>query len=235
MLDYLSNEFVSGGFSMKRIHRLILMSNTYRQSSADPVTPATKALIAEKDPENKLLWRFSRQRLESEELRDAILSASGKLNLKAGGPSVTVPVSPELVGALYKPTQWMVTRDAAEHNRRSIYLFSKRNLRLPLLETFDQSDALLSCARRESATHAPQALELLNGDFTNQQAEALAERLKTEAGPDPRQQVTLAYRLVTGNAPTAKEMAVAVAYLKDQPLKRFALAMFSINAFLYLN
>jgi hypothetical protein len=129
----------------------------------------------------------------------------------------------------------VVTRDSSQHNRRSIYLISKRNLRLPLLETFDQADSLLSCARRESATHAPQALELLNGDFTNQQAEALAGRLKTEAGSDPRQQVNLAYRLVTGSAPSAKEMAVAISFLKDQPLQRFALAMFSINAFLYVN
>ncbi len=235
LLDFLANEFVANGFSIKRMHRLILLSNTYRQSSADPVTAGRKALIAEKDPENKLLWRFSRRRLESEQLRDAILTASGKLNLELGGPSVMVPVSPELVAALYKPTQWVVTRDPAQHYRRSIYLISKRNLRLPLLETFDQADALLSCARRESATHAPQALELLNGDFTNQQAEALAERLKTEAGSNPRQQVNLAYRLVTGSAPSAKEMAVAISFLKNQPLERFALAMFSINAFLYVN
>ena len=235
LLDYLANEFVANGFSVKHVHRLILLSNTYRQSSAESVTAIGKALTTEKDPEDKLLWRFSRRRLESEQLRDAILTATGKLNLKLGGPSVMVPVSPELVAALYKPTQWVVTRDPAEHNRRSIYLISKRNLRLPLLETFDQADALLSCARRESATHAPQALELLNGDFTNQQAEALAERLKTEAGSDPRQQVKLAYRLVTGNAPSAKEMAVAVSFLKSQPLKRFALAMFSVNAFLYVN
>jgi hypothetical protein len=168
---------------------LILLSNTYRQSSAEPATAAGKALIAEKDPENKLLWRFTRERLDAEQLRDAMLAASGKLNPAVGGPSVMVPVSPELVAALYKPAQWQVTRDPKEHNRRSIYLISKRNLRLPLMESFDQTDALLRCARREAATHAPQALELLNGDFANQQAEAFAERLKAEAGPDPQRQV----------------------------------------------
>jgi hypothetical protein len=157
------------------------------------------------------------------------------LNPAMGGPSIMVPVQPELVAALYKPAQWMVARDPREHNRRSIYLISKRNLRLPTMEAFDQADALLSCARRESTTHAPQALELLNGEFANQQAEAFAERLKAEAGPDPRRQVDLAYRLATGNAPNPKEMALGVTFLKDQPLKRFALAMFNINAFLYIN
>jgi hypothetical protein len=103
------------------------------------------------------------------------------------------------------------------------------------METFDQPDALLSCARRESATHAPQALELLNGDFANQQAEALSERLKAESGPDARRQVDAAYRLVTGRAPNPDELALGVAFLKAQPLTRFALAMFNVNAFLYVN
>jgi hypothetical protein len=194
-----------------------------------------KAAAIEKDPENKLLWRFNRHRLEAEQLRDAVLAVSGKLNPAMGGPSIMVPVQPELVAALYKPAQWVVARDPKEHDRRSIYLISKRNLRLPILETFDQADALLSCARRESTTHAPQALELLNGDFINQQAEALAERLKAEAGSDPKRQVDFAYRLATGKGPNPKEMAIAISFLKDQPLKRFALAMFNVNAFLYVN
>jgi hypothetical protein len=157
------------------------------------------------------------------------------LNPAIGGASIMVPVPAELVAGLYKPAQWAVARDPKEHNRRSIYLISKRNLRLPMMEVFDQADALLSCARRESTTHAPQALEMLNGDFINQQAEAFAERLKSEAGSDPRQQVHLAYRLVTGTGPNSSEMTLGVSFLKSQPLKRFALAMFNINAFLYVN
>ena len=92
MLDYLANEFVTSGFSIKHIHRLMLLSNTYRQSSAAPATAAMKARVEEKDPENKLLWRFSRQRLDAEQLRDAILAASGKLNPTVGGASIMVPV-----------------------------------------------------------------------------------------------------------------------------------------------
>ncbi len=92
-----------------------------------------------------------------------MLAASGKLNLSGGGPSVIVPIEKELVDALYKPSQWAVTPDPAEHNRRSVYLIAKRNLRLPFMEVFDAPDMLVSCPRRESSTHAPQALELLNG------------------------------------------------------------------------
>ena len=97
-----------------------------------------------------------------------------------------------------------MTKDPAEHNRRSVYLIAKRNLRLPFMEVFDAPDAQVSCPRRESSTHAPQALELLNGDFANRQAEALAARLAAEAGTDPARQIELAYRLAAGRAPRAR-------------------------------
>ena len=197
LLDWLANEFVTSGFSVKHIHRLILASNTYRQSS-----DAGDAAGIEKDPDNRLLWHFSRRRLDAEEIRDAMLAASGKLNLAAGGPSVIVPIERELVDALYKPSQWAVTPDPAEHNRRSVYLIAKRNLRLPSMEVFDAPDLLVSCPRRESSTHAPQALELLNGTMVHQQAAALVERLAIEAH-STRQQIDLAYRLATGRSPSA--------------------------------
>src|SRR6185436_10365112 len=88
LLDYLANEFVAHGYSVKHIHHLILNSNTYRQSSAPPANAAAKALAMEKDPDNRLLWRFNRLRLDAEEIRDAMLAVSGQLNSKAGGPSV---------------------------------------------------------------------------------------------------------------------------------------------------
>ena len=146
-----------------------------------------------------------------------------------------VPIDPDLVQALYKPSQWAVTKDPAEHNRRSVYLFVKRNLHLPMMEVFDAPDAQVSCPRRESSTHAPQALELMNGQFANRQAEAFAARLAAEAGDDPARQAELAYRLAAGRAPSAKEMQVAIEFLKTQPLREFALAIFNLNAFLYVN
>jgi hypothetical protein len=235
LLDYLANEFVSCGFSIKQVHRLILNSNTYQQASQPPADPSLRALVTRKDPENKLLWRFNRQRLEAEQLRDAMLAVAGTLNPKQGGPSVMIPIDPGLVHLLYKPSQWAPAKDSAEHTRRAIYLIAKRNLRLPFMEVFDAPDAQVSCARRESSTHAPQALELLNGDFANQQADALAKRLEAEAGPNLRKQIDLGYRLVTGRPARPAEMQAALAFLKTQPKREFALALLNLNSFLYLN
>ena len=230
LLDYLANRFVDEGWKWKPLHREIVLSSAYQQSSHSPLAKAGE----EKDPDNKLLWKFSRQRLEAEEIRDAMLSVAGRLNPKAGGPSVIVPVDKELVTLLYKPSQWAVTPDANEHNRRSVYLMYKRNLHLPFMEVFDAPDTLTSCARRESSTHAPQALELLNGDLSNRLAADFAERLHTEAGPDKAKQVDLAYRLATGRAPTAKQRQLALDFLREQPLKEFALAVLNLNQFLYV-
>jgi len=230
LLDFLANEFVSGGFHMKPIHRMMLLSSTYQQASTRDLPVAVK----EKDPQNRLLSSFPRHRLDSEELRDAMLAASGLLNRKAYGPSVIVPLEPELVNLLYKPSQWAVTPDPQEHLRRSIYLFHKRNMRVPFLEVFDSPDALLSCARRESSTHAPQALELLNGSLTQQASAAMAERLKNEAKGNLAQEVELAFRLSCGRAPSKTERAAALRFLQSNPLREFALAIFASNEFLYV-
>jgi Protein of unknown function (DUF1553)/Protein of unknown function (DUF1549) len=235
LLDYLANEFVSGGFSIKHIHRLILNSNTYQQSSKPPSDAALKARAIEKDPENKFLWRFNRRRLEAEQIRDAILAVSGTLNTKQGGPSVMIPIEQELIKTLYKPSQWAPAKDPAEHTRRSIYLIAKRNLRLPFMEVFDAPDMQVSCPLRESSTHAPQALELLNGTFANEQAVAFARRLEAEAGPDLRKQIDLGYRLVTGRPARAREIQAALDFLKTQPKREFALTLLNLNSFLYVN
>jgi hypothetical protein len=231
LLDYLANRFVENGWRWKPLHREILLSSTYQQSSRSPVAKAA----AEKDPDNKLLWKFSRRRIAAEEIRDSMLFVAGVLNTKQGGPSIIVPVDPELVNLLYKPSQWAVTPDPGEHNRRSVYLIHKRNLRLPFMEVFDAPDLQLSCARRESSTHAPQALELLNGDLSNRLADALAKRLQTEAGASKLKQVNLAYKLATGRPPGVKERQLALAFLKDQPLREFALAVLNLNKFLYID
>ena len=141
--------------------------------------------------------------------------------------------SPELVNLLYKPHQWVATKDVSEHNRRSVYLIHKRNLHLPFMEVFDQPDFAASCARRESSTHAPQALEMLNGEMTNRLAKAFATRLKTEATAS--KQVDLAYRLATSRLPSVAEKQAALAFLRTQPLEEFALAILNLNAFVYVN
>jgi hypothetical protein len=231
LLDWLADELVVGGWRLKRLHRLVLTSSAWRQSSHSLMELQGR----EGDPENRLLWRFNRRRLSAEEIRDAVLAVSGTLNPKMGGPSVLVPADPELVNLLYAPSQWQITPDASEHNRRSVYLMAKRNLRLPLLEVFDQPDLLTSCGRRESSTHAPQALELLNGVFANQAAEQFAARLLREAGPAQAAQVDLAFRLATGRPPSPAQQQAALEFLADQPLREFALALFNLNAFLYVD
>lgn len=230
LLDYLANEFVHSGYSVKHMHRLILNTNTWKQAS-DTIS----AKAAEKDPDNRLLWKFSRRRLSAEELRDAVLSVSGSLNPKMGGPSIMIPIERELVDALYKPTQWQVHPDPAEHRRRSIYLIAKRNLHLPMMEVFDAPDGLVSCPRRETSTHAPQALELLNGRFSNEQAEVLAAKLNKLSGGKPERMVEQAYRLLAGRRPSPKERQVGIEFARQVGAKEFALGMLNLNAFLYVN
>lgn len=230
LLDWLASELIRQNWRLKPLHRLILLSNTYRQSSTTPY--ANRA--AQKDPDNRWLWKQNRRRLSAEEIRDAMLSIAGKLNRKAGGRSVIPPADQELVNLLYKPSQWEVTSDPAEHYRRSIYLIAKRNLRLPFMEVFDQPALQTSCALRPSSTHAPQALELLNGKFSNELAHALAERLRRDCGTNHSAWIERAYLLAAGRPPTQKEQELALAFLDREPLEEFALALFNLNEFLYV-
>lgn len=229
LLDFLASCLIEEGWHLKPLHRMILLSNAYRQSSQSSSTEAATRI----DPDDRLLWRFNRRRLTAEEIRDSMLSVSGRLNPKAGGRSVMIPVDKELVQLLYKPSQWQVSKPE-EHDRRSIYLIAKRNLRLPFMETFDQPALLTSCGRRESSTHAPQALELLNGELANNLASVFADRLRREAGDGPKKITQRAYQLALGRPPREKESALASEFLKEQPLKEFALAMFNLNDFLYV-
>jgi hypothetical protein len=232
LLDWLATSFVEGGWRLKPIHRLIVLSSTYRQSSR--TWPVAEAEARRSDPENRLLARFNRRRLTAEEIRDAMLAVSGRLNTKAGGASVMVPADPELVGLLYKPAQWQVASSASEFDRRSIYLIAKRNLRLPFFETFDAPALLTSCARRESSTHAPQALELLNGTLSNDLAASFSGRLERESQSDRGRLVERGFRLALGRSPAEAERVLALAFLRDQSTKEFALALFNLNGFLYV-
>jgi hypothetical protein len=231
LLDWLANTLVEGGWKLKPMHKLLLLSSTWMQAYETPEFTAAMA----KDPENKLQWHTSRRRLEAEELRDAMLAVAGRLNLKMGGQSIMVPVDKELTNLLYKPSQWAVAADKTEHDRRSVYMIAKRNLRVPMMEAFDAPDTQISCARRESSTHAPQALELTNGMFANEMAEAFAARLTKEAGADAAKLATRAWELATGRAPNARELALARQYLDGRrPLREFALAVLNLNAFAYV-
>ena len=227
LLDYLANQFIAAGWQMKPLHRLMMLSSTYRQASQSPQEKAFATI----DPANKLLWKWNRRRLDAEELRDSILAVTGKLNLKAGGPSVMASIDPELIKDLKRPQYWVTTKDKTEHNRRTIYMIYKRNLILPFMQVFDSPDTLLSCARRDQSTHAPQALELMNGDFTNRLAHDLASRIKAEG-------IDYAFQLIASRAPNPKERRLSMKYLDDPDpaaLTEFALSLLNSNAFLYVN
>jgi hypothetical protein len=150
-----------------------------------------------------------------------------------------VPIDPELVLMLKRPQYWVPTRDKTEYDRRTMYGIYKRNLRLPFSEVFDAPDTLLSCARREQATHAPQALELLNGQTSNELAAFFAARLMEERST-PAERIDYAWRLAAGRLPTAAERKLAAGFVDATPddaakWKELALAVFNLNAFLYVN
>ncbi|WP_425615032.1 PSD1 and planctomycete cytochrome C domain-containing protein [Anatilimnocola sp. NA78] len=227
LLDWLARSLLDGGWQAKQIHRQVVTSETYQQASNFSQPEA-----AQLDPENRLLWKFNRRRLSAEELRDAMLAVAGRLNDRVGGASVMTPVDPQLVDQLYKPSQWQIAQRTSEHDRRSIYLIAKRNLRLPFLETFDGPALLSSCARRESSTHAPQALELLNGSTSNELAKAFAQRLAASGGP--HEIVRRAFQWAVGREPSPPEMTASLAFLAESSLEEFALAIFNLNDFAYV-
>ena len=229
LLDWLALELRANAWRWKAVHRRIVQSRVYRQASRTEGA----ADYARRDPENRLLWRHPSRRLSAEEVRDAMLMVSGLINRKANGPSVMVPVDQELVNLLYKPSQWQVTQEVSEHHRRSVYLIAKRNLRLPFMETFDAPGLQTSCARREVSIHARQALEMLNGELANRMAKAFADRLVRESA-EPQSMVRRAFQLALGRLPTRQELAVSVAFLREQPVEEFTLAIFNLNEFLHV-
>jgi hypothetical protein len=225
LLDWLADELIAGGWRLKRMHKLMLMSEAYQQSTR--VSPEA----AKADPENRLFSRMNRLRLEGEAVRDALLAVSGRLNLKMNGPGVVLPETAAAAGGS-KPA--VVSPHPRDHVRRSVYLFARRNLRHPFLEAFDLPDSNLSCPRRERSTTAPQALALLNAADAATAATALAERL-TKEGSSETERIERAYRLTLGRAPSDIERERARAFLRDLPLSELCRALFNLNEFVYLD
>ncbi|MFL5339361.1 MAG: DUF1549 and DUF1553 domain-containing protein [Gemmataceae bacterium] len=212
LLDWLAIEFSRTGGSTKAMHRLMVLSATYRQASRAPASTV--------DPENQLLARMNRRRKESETLRDSILAVAGTLNRQLGGPPVRVPLEPEVYDLIFTEGEpdglWNVTPDERQRTRRSVYLFAKRNVRQPLLEAFDQPDTLNSCPVRPVSTFAPQALILMNGPLAQAQSKKLAVRLLREAGGSADAVIDRGYRLALGRPPRPTERAIAGDFLRRQ-------------------
>ena len=229
LLDWIAAELVAGGWKMKAMHRLIMTSSTYRMSSR------VDEQAAHTDPRNNWFSHFDLRRLEAEAVRDSILSASGRINLQLGGPSVFPKIPPEVLHGQSRPGDGWKPSPPVEADRRSIYVFVKRSLGVPILEAFDSADTGQSCAARNVTTIAPQALTMLNSEFLREQAAAFAERLTREAGADPEKQIERAYRIALSRRPTEKETAIARRLIERQGLASFCLVVLNLNEFIYVD
>ena len=209
LLDWLATEFVEKGWSVKAMHRLIMNSASYQMASSHGDPTATKV-----DPDNKLLWRFRQRRLEGEVIRDIILSAAGNLNLEAGGPGFFPPI-PEEVRESFPKGKWDMSAPGPENWRRSVYVYSKRGLRYPLFEVFDQPNMNVTCERRTTTTVPTQALTLLNNRFALGQARHYAERVAALAN-DEAGRIREAYRIALSRSPTQSELDANLAFLRKQ-------------------
>ena len=197
LLDYLADRFVKEGWSTRKLEREILLSSVYRQSS-DYREDAYKA-----DPENKLLAVFPRRRLDAEEIRDSLLLASGELNETIGGPSVFPPVPKGLKAG----NLWQVSDNPEDWNRRSLYIFSRRSLAYPMLDTFDMASMQQVHSKRAVTTTPLQALTLYNSELAFQWSQALAGRVIREAGAGENARIERLYQVLFARSPDRFEKA----------------------------
>jgi hypothetical protein len=216
LLDFLADEFIRSGWQVKHLHKMIVLSATYRQSS----DPRSNPTASQSDPENRLLGRMNRKRLEGETVRDQLLQVSGMLNRQLEGQSVRIPLEPEVYDLIFTEGEpdglWPVTPDVQQHFRRTIYLFAKRNVRLPILEAFDQPDRISPCGNRVRSTFAPQALILMNGPLSLEMSKRVAGRLLSEAGNSREGLIRRAYQLALLRSPTRIEMELTSEFLHQQ-------------------
>ena len=239
LLDWLASEFKADGLHLKPIHRLLMTSNAYRMSSKGDADALTA------DPQNDLLWRFDLRRLTAEEVRDSILAVDGSLNTTMYGPSIYPFISRQVMAGQTHPGEDWHTTGTAEDSRRSVYVHFKRSLPVPILQAFDAAEMDRSCPVRFATVQPTQALGMLNGEFLNQEAQKLADRLQKEAGDDPAKQVALAFRLTTARPATAAEVTRCLGMMQSlqkqdgatppQGRKYFCLMMLNLNEFMFLD
>jgi hypothetical protein len=248
LLDWLATEFVRQGWSIKQMQRLIVTAQTYRSAS-----DFYNAANLEKDPTDVYLWRYPVRRVEGEVIRDLILSASGQINLEAGGPPF-FPATPVRVREGYRQGRWELTQEEPATWRRSIYSYWKRGMKFPMFDVHDQPDQNVTTEKRNVSTVPTQALTLLNNEFTLLQARYLADRVQKEAGEGEEAQVRTLYRIALSREPSANELSTSLDFLaKEQEfessgsgesqergpeqsaLTRLAHAMLNYNEFVYIH
>lgn len=238
LLDWLANWFMHDAkWSLKKLHRLILTSNTWRGSaSKEHGAGSTEKVVADQPhapssmpPAPCYVFR----RLEAEALRDSMLDVSGQLNPKRFGPAMRPSIPAAALEANTDKDKIWKPSDETEASRRTIYAFVKRGLVLPMLEVLDLADTVSSCPQRQVTTVAPQALSLFNGDFVNEQAKHFAVRLVREAGDDPAKQLQLAWRLALCREPTPDELSKMLQFLEQESLEQACRVILNLNEFAY--
>jgi hypothetical protein len=187
----------------------------------------------EKYPDNQSLWRFRIQRLDAEIVRDAMMAASGALDLTMGGP----PVFPHIPGEILRSMSegiWKREEDGPKVWRRSVYVYRKRGLPFPMFEVFDLPDQNISCGRRNVSTVPTQALTLLNDEFVLRQSKLFADRVEEAAAGDAAKRIDLAYRIALSRPPREDEAKLAADFLKKRSLTDFTHVLLNLNEFLYV-
>ena len=267
LLDWLATEFVARGWSIKAMHRLILTSTAYRQSSVTADWSSVAADVrrrnaphdddalrlltsaATSDPDNHLLWHQNPRRLDAETMRDSLLAVAGRLRTYAGGRALWPPLPDEILKAQPGVLEGLEGKDSGRRQGwypdkeddcevRTVFLIQKRCVPLPFLQVFDLPDTTFSCARRDVTTVAPQALNLLNSDFSLRQARAFAARVTREAGTDPAKQIDRALWLALSRAPTTSERQQATTFLTEHDKKSLTdlcRALLNVNEFVYVD
>ncbi len=239
LLDWLAAEFIQRRFSIKQMHKLILTSQTWQQSSQHP----DYQTYAEQDSSNRLWWRSERRRLDAESLRDAMLSATGELTWTVGGESFKPTIAVEALEGLSKKSEAYQASLPDEQTRRSLYAFMKRGLLPPLLTTFDLADATDSCGRRNVTTVPTQALALLNNPFVHDRSQHLANAIISKTS-SPAEQVDQVWLAILKRQPSNLERAEALLHLQRQQAtlstEHFALAslchvLLNSNEFMYVD
>jgi hypothetical protein len=255
LLDWLARRFVAGGWSIKQLHRTIMLTAAYQRASAYAEPNNTS-----QDADNRYLWRAGRRRLEAEALWDFVHATAGTLQLKLGGRPVVPALADDEISALREPWQWTVSADPQEHTRRGLYVLVRRNFRFPMFEVFDTPINSVSSPRRDVTIVAPQTLWSLNNGRAFRQAQEFAGRVVREAGAEPAACIDRAWQIALARKPSDTERADALrlletlaadtasAPLESPPadlaklpprqaaaLAKLCLAIFNLNEFIFVD
>ena len=227
LLDWLAVDLVNGGWRLKRLTKLMMMSDAYQMASA-----FTDDENAARDPEDLYLWRFRPQRLDAEIVRDVMLAAGGNINLEVGGEPMFPYIPKDVLAGQYRG-KWVNTPDGPEASRRGLYVYQRRSLPYPMFDTFDHPDMNVTAGARHISTVPTQALTLLNNPFVLSEAALFADRVRRQVTA-PRAQVDLIYRIALARPPNEREMAIGTGLIAKQSLEALTHVVLNLDEFLYL-